>query len=703
MPPFRPPFKLLALAAALVSASAFAQSQSSDDAVQLDTVTINASLDAARNDLSPSTGSSSYRLTDSAVADLPLGSATPLNQVVLQAPGVAQDSFGQLHVRGDHGNLQYRIDGIIIPEGIDGFGQSLSSSIIGSLSLVTGALPAQYGLHTAGIIDITTAAPDRVHDGGVLSMTAGSRGTVEPELTLWGSSGRASWLISGDYLVDDEGIENPTADSTAIHDRTWQRRGFAELSYVLNDTNRLILLSGVSNNAFQIPNNPGQQPSYSLAGVGAYPSSDLNETQTELTRFSALSLQGRAGATNYQFSVGQQYSEVDFNPDPIGDLIYNGLAAQISRTNTTDTLQADLSTRIAPAHLLSYGFYADRQSAQQDNVSQTFPADAQGNQLGNVPITIIDDSQLQARTFSTYVQDHWSVTDRLVVNGGLRWDQIGGYLSENQLSPRLGMVYALSDAWTLHSGYARYFTPPATELISSTDIAAFQGTTAALPSGSNTNVSASRTNYYDAGVQWHATPALSLGLDGYLSRSTDLLDEGQFGTALVFSDFNYARGRDQGLELTAAYAQGPLHANFNLAYSHAQGMGVASGQYNFSADELSYIATHWIDLDHDQTYTSSGNMSWTLDDGTKLGADYLFGSGLRAGFANTLKIPAYFQLNLSAGHAVELGSAGKVDVSLSIINVLDRSYELRDGTGIGVGAPQYGPRRGFYIGLTKYL
>ena len=36
-----------------------------------------------------------------------------------------------------------------------------------------------------------------------------------------------------------------------------------------------------------------------------------------------------------------------------------------------------------------------------------------------------------------------------------------------------------------------------------------------------------------------------------------------------------------------------------------------------------------------------------------------------------------------------------------VINALDRTYELRDGTGIGVGAPQYGPRRGLYLSLQK--
>jgi outer membrane receptor protein involved in Fe transport len=42
-----------------------------------------------------------------------------------------------------------------------------------------------------------------------------------------------------------------------------------------------------------------------------------------------------------------------------------------------------------------------------------------------------------------------------------------------------------------------------------------------------------------------------------------------------------------------------------------------------------------------------------------------------------------------------------VDLRLSVINVFNQSYELRDGSGIGVGAPQFGPRRGFFGTISK--
>lgn len=694
----------VALSLLLAAPLVHAQDGDGSDAAharQLSTVTVNAQLDLARNQLSPSTGSSLYVFTRQSIAGLPMGEATPLNQVLLQAPGVVQDSFGELHVRGDHGNLQYRIDGIILPESISGFGQTLDTRIIHSISLLTGALPAQYGLRTAGVISIDTRSGAQLGSGGSAGVTVGSHGTAEPSLSLFGHSGRWSWFFSGDYLKNDMGIENPTAARDAIHDRTWQGKGFGELSYLINDRTRVSVLAGATNNRFQIPDNPDQTPVYSLAGVSNYPSADLDERQRELTRFAIVSLQGKLGMTDYQIAAGQRYSQVDFTPDGIGDLIYNGVASSVGRSNRASTLQADFATPLGEHNTLRYGMYADFQRGLQDNTSLVFPMGANGDQSSDVPVGITDNNRLTARTASAYVQDQWDVNEQLTVNGGLRYDRIGGYLDESQLSPRLGAVYTINDAWTLHAGYARYFTPPATELIAATDIARFQGTTNALPTDVNTDVRAMRSNYYDAGVQWAPTQDLTLGLDAYMSQARNLLDEGQFGTALIFSDFNYRYGRNKGIEFTANWQRGPWRAYFNAACNIAEGKQVASGQYNFEADELAYIASHWIALDHAQRLTSSGGTSYRFADGTQVGLDYLYGTGLRAGFANTETLPAYFQLNLSASHSFDLPGLGVVHARLAVINALDRVYELRDGSGIGVGAPQFGPRRGYYLSLMR--
>jgi outer membrane receptor protein involved in Fe transport len=668
----------------------------------LSAIDVTAALDQARNSLSPDTGSSQYVIDQKAIAALPLGASTPLNQVLLQAPGVVQDSYGQLHIRGDHANLQYRVNGVLIPESISGFGQTLDARTIKEVKLIDGALPAQYGLRTAAVVDITTKSGHDLGNGGSVGVMGGSFGTFNPNASIWGSTDRWSYFLTANYLENDVGIENPTSSRKPIHDHTNQVKGFGDISYLINDTTRLSFMFGVSNSRFQIPNNPDQTPQFGYLDTVDFNSANLNEQQQEKTRFGVLALQGKIGETAYQVSAGQRYSSVDFTPDTIGDLMFNGVAADINRTNRASTLQADFSTPLGDSHTLRYGIYGSFEHGNINNNSLVFPANDDGSQASTTPIGILDDSRLIARTYSAYVQDEWSVTDKWTINYGVRGDKYHLFRDESQLSPRLGLVYQATPDTTLHAGYSRYFVPPATEIISTTNIAKFAGTTNQLPSDGNNTALSERSDYYDAGVSQNIGP-LTLGLDAYYRKVSRLQDEGQFGAALVYSNFNYEFGRIRGVEFTANFDQGPVSAYFNMAYNRAMGKRIITGQYNFSPDDLAYIYNNYIHLDHDQKLTSSGGISYAITGDTKVGADYIFGSGLRSDGAvpNGLSLPYYFQLNLNVSHDFNFDSTGTLHTQLALINALDRTYELRDGTGVGVGAPQFGPRRGLYLSVQK--
>jgi len=671
---------------------------------QLSAIDVSAALDQSRNSLSPDTGSSQYVIDQKAIQQLPLGDSTPLNQVILQAPGVVQDSYGGVHVRGDHANLQYRINGVIIPESISGFGQTLDARTIQSVKLLDGALPAQYGLRTAAVVDIDTKSGHDLGNGGSVGITGGSFGTLNPNASLWGSSDRWSWFVTANYLENDVGIENPTPSRTPIHDHTNQVKGFGDISYLVNDNTRVSFVFGATNNRFEIPNNPNQQPQFGYLDQTEFNSADLNERQKEQTRFGVLSLQGKWGQTDYQVSLGQRYSTVNFLPDEIGDLMFNGVASAINRSNRASTLQADFATPLGDTHTLRYGIYGEFERGNISNNSLVFPANPDGSQASTTPIGIYDATNLLARTWSAYLQDEWSIGDQWTVNYGVRGDRYELFRTESQLSPRLGVVYQATDSTTIHAGYSRYFTPPATEVIDDSNIARFNGTTNELPSGGNNLPLSERSDYYDVGVQQQFGSTLTVGLDAYYRKVSRLQDEGQFGAALIYSNFNYAQGRIRGAEFTLNYDNGPVSAYFNLAYSRAMGKRVMTGQYNFAPDELAYIENNWIHLDHDQKLSSSGGITYSFTEVTRVGADYIFGSGLRKeapGVPNGASLPYYFQLNLNVAHDFNVGSLGKVKTQLALINALDRTYELRDGTGVGVGAPQFGPRRGVYLTLQK--
>ncbi|HJW07205.1 MAG TPA: TonB-dependent receptor [Rhodanobacter sp.] len=670
---------------------------------ELGAVSVSAALDQARNALSPDTGSSQYVIDHQAIAQLPLGASTPLNQVLLQAPGVVQDSYGGLHVRGDHANLQYRINGVIIPESIGGFGQSLDARMIDSVKLLDGALPAQYGLRTAAVVDITTKSGHDFGNGGSVGITAGSNATLNPNASIWGSSDRWSWFFTGNYLENDAGIENPTASKKPIHDHTNQVKGFGDVSYLIDNDTRLSFLFGVANNRFQIPNNPNQTPQFGYLDTVDFNSANLDERQRENTRFGVLALQGKLGATDYQLSLGQRYSRLAYAPDRVGELMFNGVASAVTRSNRASTLQADFSTPLGSRHTLRYGIWGSFERAVSGNDAWVFPADVEGNQAGTTPINILDDSRLVAKTWSAYVQDEWSIADNWTLNYGLRGDRYRLVRTESQLSPRLGLVWQASGSTTVHAGYSRYFTPPATEMIASSNIAKFDGTTNAVADSGNNTPLAERSDYFDVGVSQNLGAGWTVGVDAYYRKVRRLQDEGQFGSALVYSTFNYAAGRVKGVEFTVDYAQGPLSAWFNASLGKAAATRIITSQYNFAPDDLAWVNNHWIFLDHDQRFTSSGGVSYALDEATWIGANYLFGSGLRKDGAvpNGASLPAYFQLNLNVSHDFTFERFGQLHAQLGLINALDRSYELRDGSGIGVGAPQFGPRRGAYLSLQK--
>ncbi|MFT4248327.1 MAG: TonB-dependent receptor [Pseudomonas sp.] len=696
---------VLAYSPLLALAEDGAPASTSGPITDLDAVKVSAKLEAARNALSPDIGSSQYQITAEDIDKLPQGASTPLNQVLLQAPGVVQDSYGGLHVRGDHANVQYRINGVILPESISGFGQTIDPRMIKSIRLLDGALPAQFGERTAAVVDVTTKDGHQLGNGGSVGITTGSFGTLNPFASWWGSAGRWSWFATGNYDQNKVGMENPTSSRTPIHDKTHQGKGFFDLNYLVDDDTQLSLMAGFANNRFQIPNNPGQTAAYDYLGTTSYDSSKLNENQRENTRFVSLALQGLIGQTSYQVSVGQRYSSVAFDPDIAGDLIFDGIASRVQRANRADTLQADFSTPLGENHTLRYGLYGSFEHATASNDSWVFPADADGNQSSDSPEMIPDTSNFHTSTMALYLQDEWKIGDAWTVNYGLRGDRYKAFgNTEGQLSPRLGVVWEATDSTTVHAGYSRYFTPPATELISASDLSRYDGTTAAQSStGLATTPLAERSNYYDLGVSQNLGDHLTLGLDAYDRRAHRLQDEGQFGAAYIYSTFNYRYGHIHGVEFSADYDNGPFSAYLNAAYSRAMGKQVLTGDYNFDADDLAYIASHWIHLDHDQKLTSSGGVNYRFGDGTRLGADYLYGSGLRTDtdtIPNGGELPAYFQVNLSAAHDFDI-DGHTLHTQLAVVNALDRSYQLRDGGGIGVFAPQWAPRRGAYLTLQQ--
>lgn len=668
-------------------------------------------LDRERSEIQPSLGATRYDFSKTAISNTPLGENATLNQVLLRAPGVVQDGFGQIHVRGDHGSLQYRLDGVQLPEGLALFSSILSPRFADQLSLITGALPAQYGLRTAGVVDITVKS-GTTNPGGEASAMVGSYNWVQPALEYGGRSGNFDYFAVGQYVSNNIGIENPTPSTSPLHDATAQWYALTKLSAVADENTRLSFIAGGASARYQIPNVPGQTPAFPVNGITDWNSAVLDQRQWEDTYFGIASLQKSYQNFNMQLSGFARYSKLSYQPDALGDLLYNGVAPWSQRSSLAFGVQADASWKVASNHTLRGGFLVQREqvsSFSQNNALGLVPDPLNPGELipGDRPVGFSDGSSLIGWTYSVYLQDEWKITPTVTVNFGARFDAISGQTSENQVSPRINVVWEPTPQISLRAGYSRYFVPAPLNQVGFGSLAARLGTTAVPENFINDPVKAERSDYFDVGLTVKPIEGLTLGYAGYYKFAQNYLDKGQFGAPIQLASFNYANAQVKGFELYANYDQGPWSVYGNLAWSKVSATKINSAQYNFSPEDLSYIGNYWIAADHDQGWTGSAGAAYIFNQGsdhaTRVSADMLFGSGLRTSVVtpNDTSLPPYATLNLSVTQKIPLGAGKGTQIRLDAINVTDGVYELRTGEGVGVGAPQYGMRRAFFVTLAQ--
>ena len=326
---------------------------------------------------------------------MPEGTNAPLSEVLLQAPGVTQDSIasGQIHVRNEHANLQYRINGIILPDGVSGFSQVLDTAFIGNMALATGALPAEFGLRTSGLIDIQTRS-GAFDDGGSISVYGGSRDTITPSFEYSGTSGQTQYFVTGRFFGSNEGIENPTSSVVPIHDDT-EQGGF-----------------------FQLRFDPSQSQYAQPFGIQTFNSSLLNERQFEQNYYDVIALQQKSDNLDWQLAYYARYSDLHFTPDPIGDLVFNGVAFDVQRQSFANGLQGDGSYRLNDLHTLRAGFVINAEQTDVSNTSSVLPDGS------DIPIEVIEGTSKLGWLLGAYLQDERKLTSQLTLNVGIRFDQM---------------------------------------------------------------------------------------------------------------------------------------------------------------------------------------------------------------------------------------------------------------------------------------
>jgi len=663
-------------------------------------------LEEARIGIQPRIGASTYSITKDAIQAQPGGDNNSITQVVIQAPGVTQDSTqgGSYHVRNEHGNVQYRINGVALPDGVSLFGQNggLSPRLANSIDLITGSLPAEFGLRTAGIIDVQTKS-GAFEPGGYVGMYGGQYSWINPSAEYRGSVGRFNYFVAGDFLQNSVGI-NPATSSQMnepIHDDTKQGHGFAYLEYLVDPTSKLTGIFGTFVGHFEIPNNPDQVPSFTVNGISDFDSGKVNETQLEQNYYGVVSYLKAVQELTLRGSLFARYSTLKFNPDALPDLLFNGISQKLVRSSIATGLQADGSYALTPTHTLRGGVIVNMEHMSVQQSSQVLPA-VGGAQSSDIPFDIFQSSGKQGQIYSVYLQDAWKVLPTVTINGGMRFDYSHGFRDEYQPSPRLNVVWTPTPMTTVHAGYARYFTPPPLVFTSTAQQNQFTDTTAAPEVTKNATPRSERANYLDAGVTQVIIPGLKIGLDVYWKQATNLLDDGQFGAPVFLTPFNYTRGYNYGVELTASYIVGNFSAYGNLAAAQQRAKRINTAQSLFSADDLAYSFNHYIATDHDQLITASAGASYTWQK-IRFAMDFVEASGLRKTVVhpNDTTVRPYQYANVGVSRKFDWPAFGPLEARLDVLNLWDERYQIRDGSGLGVFAPQWGVRRGVFAGIRK--
>ncbi len=648
------------------------------------------------------TGAAVYSVQAEDIENLPMGTQAAITDVLAQMPSVAIDQNQQIHIRNTEGpQFQYQINGFLVPLDINTnppFLSMLNTLFVDRLDLRVGVLPARYGYATGGVVDVQSKDGCQA-PGGEISIFGGQRSTFSPSIEYAACNGSLASYLSARETWSDTAFSSATPGPTPVHDQgdTAQALGF--WSYSLTQDTRASLLLAATNSNNELPNVPGLQPAYTLAGLTSVPPSAGIDSHLNFRDYLLMGSikTSPSSALDLQLGYTGHFISQEFNPDPVGELVYQGVSSQATHEDRDNAIEGDLSY-VSGAHTVGAGFYVGAYEVKNSDNSLVFPADANGQQTSTVPVRVLTGSSATNVVSSIYAGDLWRPNAHMSVDIGLRGDDLTGYTHAQQLSPRLNFSLRPNSESALHAGFARYLQVPSFLGVAPTVQSDFAGTTAQGPPGATLPVV--EDDYeYDAGGVVNVSEHLRLSVDSYYERTIHYLDTGQFGVVPLFAPFNYGHGHLWGTEFAAHYKAGDLSAYANFTVGKNWQQSVVTGQFNFPAPELAYIDAHPILLDHQPIHGASAGMSYSPRP-YLVSADAVYSSGLATGFADTQTLPEVLQINASAARTVSVPGFYPVSIRVSVLNVLDRVNEIRSAQGIGIFQAAYAPRRTLYGALS---
>ena len=679
--------------------------------------------------IKPNSSSETYSVSRKDIEALPRGNNVDLHDVLLTIPGAIYGSLKQVHVRQDHANLQFRIDGVPIPDTVTTqFTDLLSPRAWERADIILGGMEAQYGNRTTAVIDITSKSGTKPGFGSI-GVFGGSNETVLPSFEYGGTVGdRFRFYVMNNYRTTNRAIDPPTLGQSIFHGQGESNQTFLRGDYQLNNRNNVtwLLLNSVANS--QIPTQPGQAPNEEIRGLirdhtqqgfTPVPSAEIDENQEEHNQYSHLVWRHDIDANRFVSMAGYfRHSRATFTTDPYNVLAYTSDAGEPFSASHQDRwgyaggIRLDYTHVLNPRHLLKAGFQFDRtmsknktrlfafargeeEEEHEDEMDEHDEIDEHGHDHGRPVDGVLTrnaDRRVIGYREEFWIQDQFTPNERWTINLGLRLDNIHGYIEAFQVSPRIGVTYTPNNRHAFHAFYGRLFTPPNLEALPFQALN-LEGTTAAAEDQTNIKTNPERAHYVEIGSTHALGTRTVIQVTGYYKVSTNFADAHQFNTTPMQNYFAFERGWQRGIDFALkTKLTDTLTARGNVAWGQCKAYGLQSGHFLLHEHELDDIRTsEGIFCDHSQTMTSSAVVTYRPFSGTTITGQMLYGSGLRSAAegakTNSGHEDSNTTYNLSITQVLPFAKQQKLLLAVDAVNLFDQQELLNTGeqsVGLGV-------------------
>ena len=658
-------------------------------------------------------------LNSIALTQLPFNNS--FSEMEIQMPGAVRGANGVVHINGDHGVINYMLDGVPLPQELNrDIGSEINLNDLSFIDLVEGAYPAQYGLRFGSVFNMATRSGTGPpgFDGYA---SAGSYTNAQSQLGYHAPIGSAGgYDVAFNSSQTTRGLDPPNLDSPHNDASSVGQFLTATLPSRGNNFTKITFVNSYS--TFQIPNDVAN---------GEPASTDDNETQGDT--FLAVQFHHPIGDTGMvTFGPAYKTSRIQDFGDPVNDWIYGealnveappygnggtpadcadaletesfspttcGYSLADERTALDYIMQGDY-VRTFGGHTLAAGLSYDLTrvlkyyaiTLQPNN----FLAPIQTPNTPDAPATVVDDAPNIGNTYQSYIQDSWRMSNLWEADYGLRYDffnikSTGFSQGFGAFSPRLKVTRFFGKRASLYAYVGRFFEPFSFENVSPQ--AAYLLNLPLQPTLEQFDLKPERDTQLEFGGHIPVGSG-DLGFRVWQKNANDLIDDTQVGLTLLHQDINYVLGR---LSQEAINYVQPLERNGRFYFSVAHVVSVNKGCETQLLAPCFGSPTDFTPADHEQNWSIAGGILLNDRRGGWFSLDGEYGSGLSSdicpdGTLGNCKATPHTTFNVEEGIAI----APKTALTLGIQNVLNDRYFV---TLLNAQGNHFAPPRTFNVGV----